>query len=66
MLDKDRMFRNVLNECFFEMFVKSNQGIREFCEKRCLDIEEVKDILFRRVTPSLSRLTELLNCARVS
>jgi len=66
MLDKDRVFRNVLNECFFELFVKSNQGIREFCEKRCLDVEEVKDILFRRITPSLSRLTELVNVSRIN
>jgi hypothetical protein len=65
MLNKHRLYLNVLNEVFFELFVKSNQGIREFCETRNLNIEEVKDILFRRETPSLERLTQLINLSKI-
>jgi len=66
MLDHEVVFKNVLNELFFEMFVRSNQGIREFCEKRCFDIEEIKDILFRRQFPTLPRITELIEQCRAT
>lgn len=66
MLDQTRIFLNVLNEIFFEMFVRSNQGIKEFCETRNLNVSEVKDTLFRREMPSLERLTEMINLARIT
>ena len=66
MLDHTRIFQNVLNEIFFEMFVRSNQGIKEFCSMRNFDVDEIKGILFRRETPNIMRLSELVNQDRLT
>jgi hypothetical protein len=66
MLDQTRVFQNVLNEVFFEIFAKSNEGIKDFCRARDFDIDEVKGILFRRETPSVARLTQLVNQAKIT
>lgn len=64
MLNRTKIFINVLNEIFFEDFVRSNLGIKEYCLKHNLPLEETKDILFRRFTPDLKRLVELIDLIR--
>lgn len=64
MLNRTKIFINVLNEIFFEDFVRSNMGIKEYCSTKNLPLEETKDILFRRATPDIKRLSELVNMIR--